>query len=321
MHIPHVLYHWRLHAGSTSNSGAAKPYAREAGRRALADHFARSGIACDVDANTLGWYRPNYRLPEPAPSVTLIVADTSGARRLEDCIESLRRTDYPEANIVVASATDEMSIAEACNRAIAGTRSDVIAIHDSRCHFHADDWLRRLVAQACLPGAGAVGAKLLSKRGRVIGNGRLIGGRDGQTTMALGARAHRGGYFGRASLAQHLAALGEGCIVVRAQHLREVGGFDATYRDLGAALVDLTWCLHSRGLHNHWVPAVEATLLAHKRRQRRVAALDAARAARRWSFQKQRDTHANDNLDWDDGTFRLAWPPRVSLARPWFAPA
>ncbi len=47
--VPKVLYHWRCHAGST-NGGvmASKPYAIEAGRRALEDHFARVGIDCEV---------------------------------------------------------------------------------------------------------------------------------------------------------------------------------------------------------------------------------------------------------------------------------
>src|SRR5690606_4513246 len=34
VHIPHVLYHWRSHVGSTSFSNTAKPYAMQAGERA-----------------------------------------------------------------------------------------------------------------------------------------------------------------------------------------------------------------------------------------------------------------------------------------------
>ncbi len=47
--VPKVLYHWRCHAGST-NGGimSSKPYAIEAGRRALEDHFARTGVNCKV---------------------------------------------------------------------------------------------------------------------------------------------------------------------------------------------------------------------------------------------------------------------------------
>jgi GT2 family glycosyltransferase len=40
VHVPQVLYHWRLHAGSTAINTDSKPYAHEAGRLALAEHLA-----------------------------------------------------------------------------------------------------------------------------------------------------------------------------------------------------------------------------------------------------------------------------------------
>ena len=43
VHIPHVLYHWRAHAGSTASGLSAKPYAVDAGRRAVVDHLGQDG--------------------------------------------------------------------------------------------------------------------------------------------------------------------------------------------------------------------------------------------------------------------------------------
>src|SRR4029079_13505447 len=37
IHIPRVLYHWRMHQGSTAAGLAAKPYAFEAGRKAISE--------------------------------------------------------------------------------------------------------------------------------------------------------------------------------------------------------------------------------------------------------------------------------------------
>src|SRR5690606_7671019 len=51
-HIPRVLYHWRIHEGSTSTQGKAKPYAMLAGERALNEHFARMEI--DAKAELIG---------------------------------------------------------------------------------------------------------------------------------------------------------------------------------------------------------------------------------------------------------------------------
>lgn len=62
VHIPKVLYHWRQHAGST-NAGnmAAKPYAEEAGKRALEDCFARRQIRAKVSiAKTPAVYQSTF---------------------------------------------------------------------------------------------------------------------------------------------------------------------------------------------------------------------------------------------------------------------
>ncbi|UHQ20648.1 glycosyltransferase [Lysobacter sp. KIS68-7] len=319
VHIPHVLYHWRMHPRSTASGGAAKPYAHLAGCRALEAHFRRLGIACDVESEPAGWYRCTYRSPNPPPRVLVVVADSAGPRRLKTCIESLHRQTYAAMDIVIAHASSDVTLPDACNRAIASSEADVVALIDSRCRLHAPDALESLVARACLPEAGAIGVKLLSTRGRIVGNAQLLGAGGAYVALASQTRAHRGGYFGRARLPQHVSALGEGCVVVRAEHLRKVGWVDASYRDMDAAIVDFTFRLNAYGRRNHWVPTVEATIVSRHWSARRIAAIDAARVAGRWRFAELRDAHYNDNLG-PSGRFHYASPPRVSLARPWFEP-
>ena len=41
-HIPRILYHWRMVGGSLAAVPDAKPYAKEAARRAIADHCKRN---------------------------------------------------------------------------------------------------------------------------------------------------------------------------------------------------------------------------------------------------------------------------------------
>ncbi len=61
-HIPKVLYHWRIHAGSTAGNPASKDYAYEAGLRALQEHFRVCHIDAEVThAKHRGFYRVVYR--------------------------------------------------------------------------------------------------------------------------------------------------------------------------------------------------------------------------------------------------------------------
>ncbi|MGZ5022362.1 MAG: glycosyltransferase, partial [Chthoniobacterales bacterium] len=49
-HIPHILYHWRAVAGSLAAVVDAKPYAKEAARRAIGDSLRRRKITARVEA-------------------------------------------------------------------------------------------------------------------------------------------------------------------------------------------------------------------------------------------------------------------------------
>jgi len=252
-------------------------------------------------------------------AVAVVVADSAGPRRLKSCMASLRRQTYAAMDIVVAQAGGNSTLSDACNRAIASAKADIVALIDSRCTLHAPDALQSLVARARLPEAGAIGVKLLSKRGRIVGSAQLLGADGAYVALASQTRAHRSGYFGRARLPQHVTALGEGCVVVRTDHLRHAGWLDASYRDMDAAIVDFTFRLNAYGRCNQWVPMIEATLVPRHWRARRVAAIDAERVSKRWGFAALRDAHYNDNLG-TSGRFHFASPPRVSLARPWFEP-
>ena len=49
IHIPHVLYHWRMHPQSTAADASAKPYAHAAGRKALEDALQRRRWEANVE--------------------------------------------------------------------------------------------------------------------------------------------------------------------------------------------------------------------------------------------------------------------------------
>lgn len=44
VHIPKILYHWRVHPSSTAGNAEAKPYCFEAGKNAVQEHLKRKGL-------------------------------------------------------------------------------------------------------------------------------------------------------------------------------------------------------------------------------------------------------------------------------------
>ena len=56
IHIPKILYHWRVHSASTANEIEAKPYVVEAGISALKAHFKRLNLDAKVSARKSSWF-------------------------------------------------------------------------------------------------------------------------------------------------------------------------------------------------------------------------------------------------------------------------
>lgn len=50
VHIPKILYHWRVHEASTASSSASKDYSYEAGKRAVEAHLKRTKRAAHVES-------------------------------------------------------------------------------------------------------------------------------------------------------------------------------------------------------------------------------------------------------------------------------
>lgn len=63
-HISKILYHWRIHSGSTAGNTDSKLYAYEAGKRAVEAYLNRKGWQGEVAmTNDLGFYRTKYQIP------------------------------------------------------------------------------------------------------------------------------------------------------------------------------------------------------------------------------------------------------------------
>lgn len=61
VHVPRVLYHWRVHAGSTAGNPAHKNYAHAAGSRAIADVMGAHGFTVRVEEMPhRGFFRTTY---------------------------------------------------------------------------------------------------------------------------------------------------------------------------------------------------------------------------------------------------------------------
>lgn len=81
-HIPRVLYHWRVHEGSTSGSLSAKPYVLEATQRALMESARRRGLAVEgAVSDRNNYFRLVLEAPPRLRCSVILLADAGCAGR------------------------------------------------------------------------------------------------------------------------------------------------------------------------------------------------------------------------------------------------
>jgi GT2 family glycosyltransferase len=351
VHIPYVLYHWRIFDGAGTMSSDNLHKATAAARRALAEYFSGLGTAITVEP-VLGSFNRIVR-PDPAawPKISVIIPTRDYLDVLKVAVDGLEhRTDYPDLEIIIAdnessqpetlsyfSQLKERGIqVVACdgvfnysdinNRAVAASTGDYVLLLNNDISMIEAGWLKEMLQYFVDPEVGIVGAKLLYPDGTLQHAGVVlgIGGVAGHRYVRY--PGDEPGTFGRLALAQDIGAVTGACLLIRRTIFYDVGGLDAA--NLAVAFNDIDLCMRVRaaGYRVVWTPFA---VLEHHESKSRGSDLTGAKADRfrlemrfmraKWGSQLLRDPFFNPNLSLDTVTPALASPPR--LQKPWKATA
>lgn len=231
-HVPRVLYHWRALPTSCASSLDAKPYARDAQRRAVQAHLDRRGIEATVDVTQTGQVRIDLR-SDATPSVTVILAQ--GVTRAE-------------AQGVMANGLDVLDFVEDPRQAVQG---EMLLVWDAR--FRPDDlsWARQLVLWARNPEIGAASGLALDSSGRVdcIGS---VGIEGAAIPIFAGARTDAWTPLGRAEWYRNVLAPSPRAFATRRELCERLGGLEASPQ----GILEYGIRLRRAGLRTMVVPTV-----------------------------------------------------------------
>lgn len=343
IHIPKVLYHWRIHSNSTAHSLDSKPYALEVGKKALAEHLARTGVSADVEILPFSMYRVRYHLPRVAPKVSIIIPTRNRQDLLHLCIDSiLTKTTYPDYEIIVMdNGSDEaetlayleslrtlanvrvirddspFNYSALNNKAAAIAKGTVLCLLNNDIEVISPDWLEEMVAVLMQDNAGIVGAKLYYPDNTLQHAGVILGVGGVANHAFKSAPRDQLLYFGRSHLMQSLSAVTGACLLIKKAVFDSVGGLNA--EDLAVAFNDVDLCLKVRqaGYRIVWTPFAE--LYHHEsvsrgqedtpeKWQRFIQEVNYMEKT--WEGLLLQDPAYNPNLTLQAEDFSLAWPPR-----------
>lgn len=208
IHIPKILYSWRIHEASTAANTDAKPYVYEAQLKLLNDHVMRTGRRGVVETGIITQHRTiKYEVPSDTMlAVFVTVSSELATKRLLRSLQShvagapielylLSRTSLStqsikEYSLIVAGTTVRFIKSGAepeWQLALDQTRADYFAFIDDRAEIISDNWARTAVGDAQLTGVGLVGPVLLkSDKETVLSAGIGIGYGQGYCDMLSG---------------------------------------------------------------------------------------------------------------------------------------
>lgn len=345
VHIPRVLYHWRMLETSAAGGGEeAKPWAFEAGTRAIQAHCERIGLQAraerDLDHPGVYHLRPALTA-EPLVSIVIPTAAQRREVRYEDvvlvchCVRSIvADSTYENYEIVVvydAGVPEEVleELGEIAGERLRlvryeepfnfSAKIDLGAEHSRGEHLLLlnddmevvePDWLQRLVMYSQHPGIGAVGGRLILQDGRLQHVGIIFP--DGLPGHAhYGFPADFNGYSNNVLVAQNYLAVTGACLMTPRDLFERLDGLDPAFP---MNYNDMDYCLKVRAAGERVVYDPD-TVLFHfesSSRSTEVERWEKERFLQRWLPLTAVDPASNPRLDHGMPKLSgaLAWVPR-----------
>ena len=339
IHIPKILYHWRINENSVALSAEAKPYAYEAAKKAIKAHLNRIGLNANVeDTRIIGLYKVNYEIVG-TPKVSIIILNKDHKKDLKRCIDSiLEKTTYKNYEIIIIennSKTKEIfkyykeleknekikiveykeqgfNYSRLNNFGVKNATGDYIVLLNNDTEIITKDWIETMVGNCQRKDVGIVGAKLLYENDTVQHVGVVLGLTGVAGHVNLGIGADEIGYMGRNIITQNYSAVTGAMLMISKEDYEKIGGLD---EEFPVAYNDVDLCLKIRKLGKVVVmnPFVEAYHYESKTRgyeiteeKKRRLEEDTKRLKNKWKdvFEKE-DPYFNINFRHDIPAMRI----------------
>ncbi|MCE3026003.1 glycosyltransferase family 2 protein [Salinicola sp. DM10] len=322
-HVPFVVHH------KTPETPAVSARRAERSCQAVADHLQRLDSHATVEIAGDDIVRIGWAVPEPEPLVSLLIPTRDRVEILKPCVDTLLAiTRYPNYEVIIldneSSCPETLAYMEAIqadtrvrvlrwnepfnysainNFGARHARGSIIGLVNNDIEPINPEWLTEMVAHACRPEIGCVGAKLYYPDGTVQHGGVILGlGGVAGHAHRFFPRAHPG-YQNRLNLVQNLSAVTAACLLLRREVFDAVQGLNETELTVAYNDVDLCLKVREQGYRNLWTPFAE---LYHHESISRGAddnPVKQARAKRevdymrqRWREALQQDPAYNPNL-------------------------
>lgn len=347
LHVPRVLYHWRMLETSAAGGGeAAKPWAFEAGTRAIQAHCERIALPARAsrDETDAGVYHLEPELSDE-PLVSIVIPTAGQVREIRyepvvlanNCVRSIVENSTYE-NYEIVCVVDEstprnvfgeleeiggdrlrlvhfdrpFSFSDKINLGAVRSEGEHLLLLNDDIEVATPNWIERMVMYSAIEEVGAVGGRLLWEDGRLQHVGiNFESGLPGHLHHGFGGEYR--GYGNSVRVARDCLAVTGACLMTRRELFEQVGGLTTT---LPVNYNDIDYCLKqfAAGRRTVYDPDLVMLHFESSTRSTEVADWEKERLLERWGSLTAVDPYSNPNLH--RGSPRLSSGLRWAVRRP-----
>ncbi|MDX1701806.1 MAG: glycosyltransferase family 2 protein, partial [Melioribacteraceae bacterium] len=280
IHIPKILYHWRLHNESTSKEYESKPYAWDAGVFSVQSYVDKKYPEINLNVEK-GDYPFTYKLRfkySAEPKVSIIIPTRDRVDLLKTCVDGiLERTNWNNLEIIIV---DNGSV-----QFESKSYFEQVVVNDSRVKVVREDiefnwsklnnigasiskgeffiflnndtdviepnWVSYLIGYASMPDVGVVGSLLLFEDGTIQHSGVIVGmgGWADHVYRTSEPNHYISTPYISPVITRNVLAVTGACLAISANKFNELGKFDESFIICGSD-VELGVRAHKKGYFN-----------------------------------------------------------------------
>lgn len=283
IHIPKILYHWRVYEGSTALSGRkAKNWAYENQKSVLEEHLKRRKMKGSVES---GYYDGSWRVRYEIignPKVSIVIPFKDKIELLKTAIPSiLEKTLYENYEIILINNQSKEKETEEYLKEISKNNKIKILEYNQPYHFGkiynwavdqidseymlllnndvdivSEGWLTSMLEICQLPEVGLVGARLYYPNGQIQHAGIVLGLGNAAGHAYRTTPHHTQGFDSPVVNVKNYLAVTCACAIIKTKLFKDIGGFDEKLEPVFQD-VDLGIKLFDKGYYNVYTPYAE----------------------------------------------------------------
>lgn len=324
VHIPYVLYQWRIHPLSSAAGIENKSYAIEAGIKAVSDALIRRDIKGHV-----GWdsYTQRYRLNLSIvgnPKVSIIIPNKNNPDVLSRCVNSIfKKTTYKNFEVIVIdNGSEDPRVFEFLNKtkkeksnfshlsekspfnfgklnniAADHAKGDYLLFLNNDTEVITPEWIEEMLMFAQQAKVAAVGPKLLFEDGTIQHAGIRTFGRMIAGNAGVGEPELSNSYCHFYNTVREVAAVTAACLLIKREIFYSAGKFDTIWCPNGWGDVEFCLRLLKLGFYNLFTPYAKLYHCESKTRGITVELFERDYLLKKYSEVILNDPFSNINLN------------------------